>query len=301
MAKSVGVIIARVLVALIILAGIGACIYFFVIKNDNVRGAVYEELSKTLASENQNTLQTNIGTEIEKGTYYTFNKDVNDCGYDKIYLAYYIDQQILNTYSALLVYVGNIDNKRVNEIQDNITNYNNALTQALRSQTLFNDTYSQLGADEVTAENFKSMVQDFKSLQQVFHTLTTNTFNYVVEHFYKDINAKLSQKYVLTYGLSIQSNLMNVALNSETGVNANLYLDSKEMVNHFVDCKSNNFTSQSTDLDVAEFISLFSNAQKDFSGFLNSTDKAAYYNEASSDGKQDLYIIIRGFGLTGRV
>ena len=57
MAKSVGVIIARVLVALIILAGIGACIYFFVIKNDNVRGAVYEELSKTLASENQNTLQ----------------------------------------------------------------------------------------------------------------------------------------------------------------------------------------------------------------------------------------------------
>ncbi len=302
MAKSVGVIFARILVALIILAGIGACIYFFVIKNDNVRGAVHEEMSKLLTSKEQNTLTDNLG-ELESGTYYQYDQNVANQSYSGLYLTFYMDNEILDTYANLLMYIGNKDNTKATEIQNDIKTYQNSLTQALRSQSLFNQTYDELTtSDSANIQNFKSLIIDLKDLVKNFHKLTQDTFAYVTSYFYKNIDAKQSQKYVQTYGLSEEVELLKTAVLSDKGVNDVLYKDSLAMAKFYVQNKSNHFTTQSNDTQIAKFITVFSAKDKDYTAFLKSTDKADYYNKITdSVEKERIYLLLAGFGLVGRL
>ncbi len=302
MAKSAGVVFARVLVALIILAGIGACIYFFLIKNDNVRGAVHEEMSKLLASDEQKTLNTNLG-ELESGTYFDYNKNVSNQGYSELYLTYYMDNEILDTYANLLMYVGNKDNSKATEIQNDIKSYQTSLTQALRSQSLFNQTYNQLGTtNPATVQNFKSLIIDFEGLVKNYHKLAKDTFDYVTSYFYKNIDAKQSQKYVQSYGLSVEAELLKTAVLSGDEVSVALYKDSLAMAKFYTQSKSANFTAQSSDTQIAKFITVFSAKDKDYSAFLNSTDKADYYNKITDTvEKERIYLLLAGFGLVGRL
>lgn len=302
MAKSAGVVFARVLVALIILAGIGACIYFFLIKNDNVRGAVHEEMSKLLASDEQKTLNTNLG-ELESGTYFEYNKNVSNQGYSELYLTYYMDNEILDTYANLLMYVGNKDNAKATEIQNDIKSYQTSLTQALRSQSLFNQTYNQLDTtNPATVQNFKSLIIDFQGLVKNYHKLTKDTFDYVTSYFYKNIDAKQSQKYVQTYGLSVEAELLKTAVLGGDEVSVALYKDSLAMAKFYTQSKSAHFTAQSNDTQIAKFITVFSAKDKDYSAFLNSTDKADYYNKITDTvEKERIYLLLTGFGLVGRL
>lgn len=305
MAKtSSGVIIARIVVVLIILGIIGACLYFFVIKNDNVRGHVYEEITTTLNSDNQKTFESNIGSQIENGTYYNYSQNLSDDDaklYKSIYLSYYMDKEILDTYVDLLVYVGNTDNAKLQKINEKVSTYTTKLKTAVESQSRFNASYEANAGAIVPAvsADFKIFVNDFKSLQEVFHQITSETFDYVTKNYYKNVNAFLSQKYAQTYALNAQSNVLNNKISA--GFSDTVYSDSKALVNAYVGFKSSNFTAQSTNTDVSDYITLVANMQNDFSEFYNAESKSAYYSSSSDELKEKLVILARGLGISGRL
>ena len=302
MAKSAGVIVARVVVVVLILAAIAAIIYFLVIRNNGeARGPTYEEMNRILTSENQKTFEKNIG-ELESGSYFNYANGISNVDFKNVYLSYYMDKQILNTYKDLLLYVGNADARVLQNINDNLAEYEDALSAVVHSQELFNTTQSQgTGANEV-ATNFGYFVSDFIELQQIFHVIVNDTFNYVTEHYYENVNGFLSQKYAQTYILNVQSGLMNAKLTGEERVNDTLYQDSLAMAKFYADCAESNFTEQSNSSSaIPDFIALVSNMSYDFSGFYNAESKAEYYAAASDDTKSQLQVLARGLGLTGRL
>lgn len=305
MAKtSSGVIIARIVVVLIILGIIGACLYFFVIKNDNVRGQVYEEMSKTLASSEQSTFDKNIGSQIEDGSYYKLSQHLTENEaklYKTLYLSYYMDKEILDTYTDLLVYVGNADNAKLQKINKNLEDYKTALNTAVESQKRFNASYEANSGNIVTAvtADFAIFMNDFKALQEIFHKIASETFEYATNIYYKNTNAFLSQKYAQTYALNIQSGVLNSKISGE--FNEALYLDSKAMVNAYVNFKKSNFTAQATNTDVSDYIVLVANMENDFSGFYSAESKTEYYSSATNALKEQLAILARGLGISGRL
>lgn len=302
MAKSVGVIIARVVVIVLILAAIAAIIYFLVIRNNgDSRGPTYEEMNRILTSENQATFEQNIGG-LESGNYFNYANGISNVDFKNVYLSYYMDKQILNTYKDLLLYVGNADTRVLQNISNNLTEYESALADVVHSQELFNITQSQgTGASEV-ATNFGYFVSDFIELQQIFHVIVNDTFNYVTQNYYKNVNAFLSQKYAQTYILNIQSGLMNAKLTGEERINDVLYKDSLAMVRFYTDCAENSFTEQADPSSaMPDFIALVSNMSYDFSGFYNAENKAEYYAAADDNTKSQLQVLARGLGLTGRL
>lgn len=302
MAKSAGVIIARVVVVVLLLAAIGAIIYFFVIRNnDDGRGPTYEEMNRILNSENQATFEQNIG-ELETGNYFNYANGISNVDFKNVYLSYYMDKQILNTYKDLLLYVVNADARALQSISDNLAEYESALVDVVHSQELFNITQSQgIGASEV-ATNFGYFVSDFIELQQIFHVIVNDTFNYVTQHYYENINAFLSQKYAQTYILNIQSGLINSKLTAGERVNEALYQDSLAMVKFYTDCAENSFTEQAdSDSSIPDFIALVSNMSYDFSGFYNAESKLEFYDSADDSTKSQLQVLARGLGLTGRL
>ena len=302
MAKSAGVIIARVVVVVLLLAAIGAIIYFLVIRNnDDRRGPTYEEMNRILNSENQATFEQNIG-ELETGNYFNYANGISNVDFKNVYLSYYMDKQILNTYKDLLLYVGNADARALQSISNNLAEYKSALVDVIHSQELFNITQSQgIGASEV-ATNFGYFVADFIELQQIFHVIVNDTFNYVTQHYYENINAFLSQKYAQTYILNIQSGLINSKLTAGERVNEALYQDSLAMVKFYTDCAENSFTEQADSASsIPDFIALVSNMSYDFSGFYNAESKLEFYDSADDSTKSQLQVLARGLGLTGRL
>ena len=309
MAKSVGVIIARVVVVLILLAGIAALIYFLVIRGGDSRGNTYEEMVRVLTSENQATFEQNIGG-LESGDYYTYaNTDAGNINYKNVYLAYYMDSQILDAYKDLIVYVGDVDGEVISNLDNLISNYETTLAEVVHSQELFNTTHALLGNggqdNELYAEvsrNFGFFLNDFIRLQDIFHSIVSQTFNYVTSHYYQNVNPFISQKYAQSYALNIQSGLVNTALDSESGVGNTLYQDSIAMARFYVECKQTNFTEQSNSgLNLDEFISLVSNMSYDFTEFYNAVDKSSYFNSANDELKAQLRIVAAGLGLSGRL
>lgn len=301
---SAGVIVARIVVVLVILGIIGACIYFFLIKNDNVRGQVYEELTITLNSEQQKTFDQNIGSSLESGTYYNVAKNLTAeqfSLYKSLYLGYYMDKLILDTYDDVLVYVGNADNGKLQDIGRNVESYEQALSTAVASQERFNATYEANDGALTTAvsADFMIFVNDFKSMQAIFHSISNATFEYSTTHYYKNMNPMLSQKYAQTYIVNQQSNLLSSKISSS--VSDALYGDSRAMIVAYKDFKENDFTDQSNDADVSAFVILVSNMQNDFSAFYSAESKSAYYATASDALKQQLNVLARGVGLEGRL
>ena len=309
MAKSVGVIIARVVVVLILLAGIAALIYFLVIRNDSPRGQTYEEMVRVLTSQNQATFEKNIG-ELESGDYYAYaNTDASNKNFKNVYLCYYIDSKILDTYEDLLVYVGNADSKVTNSLNELISNYESALSKVVYSQELFNSTHDLLGSSGSNSEayaevsrNFSFFLEDFTKLQEIFHSIVSQTFNYVTSNYYQGVNPFISQKYAQSYILNVQSSLINAALNSEAGVGDTLYQESIAMARFYAECQESNFTEQSdSGLVIDDFIYLVSNMSYDFSEFYKAVDKGSYFDNASDSLKAQLRIIAAGIGLSGRL
>ena len=304
MAGKTGVIIARVAVCVIVLALIGVAIYFiFFFGKTGASNEAYENLNRVLTSADQKEFEGNIGS-LEDGAYYEFAQTSSNVDFESVYLNYSMDSLILSSYKDMMVYLNlnATDTSRLNSINGNIAEYERLLGILLQSQRMFNDTYEEFGATSAVNENFTTMVRDFVNLENTFRKITNDVFRYVTDNYYHNVNGFLSQKYAQTYALNVQSSVLNGKL--ATQVNTPLYEDSKAMMVFYATCSNSNFTEQSTQSSMADFVETVANVNLyDFNDFYSAENKNEYYTAQSGNEnfQQALAIVANGLGLTQRI
>ncbi len=303
MVASAGVITARVLAVVFLIALIGVAVYFiFFYGRTTPSSDAYENLTRILNSTEQQTFEQNIGG-LESGIYYEYAITSSSADFESVYLNYYIDTLIYDTYSDMLVYAGSIasDKSLLNTINENALSYESALATLLQSQKMFNDTYPD-GVSNAVESNFRTMVADFVRLENIFHQITNDIFRFVTDNYYNDVNGFLSQKYAQSYALNAQSGLLNSALSER--VNTPLYQDSIAMARFYNTCLQNDFTDQSTSTLMGDFVEVVADVNKyDFNEFYMSENKGEYYQNQSGDPEfySALTIVANGLGLSQRI
>ena len=301
--SSTGVIIARIAIVVIILGAIIGCICFFVLRGNNSRLDLFSQYNSVMYSANQNEVDSYLG-DFESGDYYTY-ANANDLDYKDVYIEYYMNKQISQAYSYLLIYTENSNNRLANEIGDLLNNYNTQLVYLLASQMLYESTLPEYTPTpeekEAILYNFNRMLDDFSDLTNIQRQITDKMFTLVTNSYFSNINAFSSLQYTMTYALNKQAGLVN-SVRNDSGVSDVLYQDAKAMITSFNTNLNAGFVAQSTNSNVQIMINYFlDDSNNHFDDLLNATDKGAYVN-ALSDAtfKNKVQLVMNCLGLQGR-
>ena len=309
MSKSKGVIITRIIVAVILLSLIVSCVYYFIIRaKDGAKNAdnpIFASLNSSLNSTNFRTIDKNLGS-LESGEYYSYAQTQGGLGYKEAYLLYYASREMLDAYGFRLI-SSHGDSSAVSQ---SITDVDNQAVILMRSQEVYNTTREAYGENPTDEErqallsNFNTVVKDLAKYSECMYNLSNAVFNYVNNSYYEGLNAFRSAQYLYGYCLDKQSNLLKEAVRIDfKNVNSILYQESLLMTQKFVEVKNAHFVAQTEDSDVAVVIDYFLDEANDsFEELLNSKDKANFVQQLTSQtDKQKSSLVLIVLGLQGRL
>ena len=282
---SKSVVLIRILVALIVIGALAACVYIFFIKN-NIKVQVYDSYNTILTSENQVNIDNNLGS-LESGEYYTYASAYTDLNYKEVYLSYYMNKQVLLSYSDLLVYANDRGKgKYAKEIQNLLNKYKEQQVVLLRSQQVFSTNKENYGENptseqkEAILNNFKQIISDLKEMNTTLKNLSNQVFLYCTTTYYKNGNEFNNLKYIFTYALDQQAAVYITALTSENGVNENLYNETKAMVLRYDLESRGSFESQGTTANNQEVVDYFIDSTNNhFDDFLKADNKSEFITQ----------------------
>lgn len=306
---SSGVIVTRIVLAVILLSLIFTCIYFFIIRaredakiTDN---EIFASYNATLNSADMIEIKKNLGA-LESGGYFAYAESQGGLGYKEAYLGYYASSQVLDAYSFRLI-----------SSRGNTSNINSALNalnaQAvvlLRSQVVYNtsrEAYGDTPNEEqrnALFKNFNVIVKDLKAFGNCMYDLAHEVFAYTSNSYYEGYDSFRSAQYVYGYCMDKQLHLLNEAVQIDvTNVNNILYTESKLMTNKFIEVKDNHFVAQTTDETVGSMVSYFTDeANNHFDTLLAAKDKADFVGKIVNETQKNKSTqVLIALGLGGRL
>jgi len=288
------------MVALCVFAG-ALCLYFFVFNHaPNERGkAIYTTLNTVIQSEEQAKLNSsvtglgNVGDTNKAQTYAENNKtSALSKKFRSAFLCYCVDREIVDTFKYEIGYLGNADFKMAQKLDKATFDYKEALTGVQKYLEMFNS--------QQTEANFGYMLEDFIKLEEANHSLAMTIIDYVGNNYYgyeEDLNKCASEKYMLTYVLSIQSKIAypyvsEGKLIDETGDPTTLYNDTLAQYKAYRTAKGNGFKKEIDNGYMIDFLCLMMGKQSELMPFFESIDKRGYYKKVTDTTvKEDIETI----------
>ncbi len=299
---SKGIKVARIIAVVFVVAVLFVALYFlFFNKSGNDGSKVFAEYNTVIKSEVNLNFDDKMGS-LESGDFYQYSQSQN-LDYDKIYLEYYLNVQIMEGFADGLVYAGNFRSAKVTNIINALEEYKTDLTAINKSIALFEGAKEQYGAtpteqqENAILANFKVVLSDFNNLVDTLRELAENVFLYVSEFYYQDVDAFKDEKFVFVYCLNEQAKIL-----STSEIDDVLYDDTMALIEGYEYVLGESFTTQSTDENIRLMINKFVNSGDKFAGLLQSKDKGKFVNDTTDENlKYDYQVVMRGLGLSGRL
>ena len=314
------------MIALCIFSG-ALCLYFFVFNRPaNEQGSeMYVRMNEVLSSKTQLDVDKALGDlDTGKCNEYVNNyllkqseteKQTLGKQFKSAFVCYYVDKQIIDTYKAEIVYLGNADIKNYVRLEGALDDYEVSLNAVKVYLDKFLVSYEDNVASESTQKDFAYMISDFEKLKDINHTLANTVVEYITNYYYGDVNKYSSAKYTFTYALNLQSNTAYshyIVTVKDTATQYYLYdtetyLDTVAQVKNYIEEKTDKFMASSKDSSVIGMLELMTFYNDEYTDFFTSNCKRVYYasiNASTNAGavkKSEIFTIAKGIGLEGRL
>ncbi len=301
------------MIALCVFAG-ALSLYFFVFNRaPNERGhEIYADLNQVLTSKEQQNVNIGLGAwgDTKNAQNYAQSSSSGELGpkFKALYLCYCVDKEIVDTYQFEAAYLSNADFKMAIKLDNAVKDYKSALANVQNYLDLFNQSYVKAGgtSSEETKNNFSYMLNSFGALETANHTLAMGLIEYVDKVYYgfeEKLNKYCTEKFVLTYALSCESNTIYTNRDKLCTLqgDSEAYRDASAQLSSYKTNKSTNFDKQVNDEDMLAFMSIMIGNGKAYIPFFESANKKDYYTKAAADAKTKLLAVAKGLGIDGRL
>ncbi len=309
MSQSKGVVITRVIVAVVFLSLVFTCVYFFIIKaKDNASHAdnkIFATVNTCLNSADIKTIDTNLGS-FESGAYYDYAQSQGGLGFKEAYIEYYGARQMLDVYGFRLI----TSRGDTTGINNKVKEINQQAVVLLRSQEVYNTTREAYGDNPTTAErqalltNFNVMTKDLKAYATDFYELASLVFDFTMSTYFEGLDRFGSAHYVYGYAFNTQLAVFNEAVQIDfTNINSTLYSDTKFMMLKLIEVASDNFSVETTDATVGVVLDYFKDdANGNFESLLKAKDKVDYVSKITDEAEKTKSTkVLEVLGFAGRL
>ena len=307
MSKSSGVVVTRIVLAVVLLSLIFSCVYFFIIKARNdaadADNEVFATYNSAISSENITSINRNLGN-LESGSYYDYSRANNIAGFREAYLSLYMSKQLLNSNSFRLI----SSHGDINPIQNKLNEINDSAKVLLRSIIVYNTSKESYGSaptaeqESALIKNFEMIVNDLTTYSSLYADLANIVFTYTSKSYFEGVKPFSSAQYLYSYCLDKQIAVLDKAVTDDKlNVGADIYDESIVVSRKFATVDATHYQAQTTDTVVMSVISACLSGVN-FDELLNANNKGEYYKAITDDNKKSqatqMMIVI---GLQGRI
>lgn len=302
MSKSSGIVVARVVLAVVLLSLIFSCVYYFIIKARNeaevADNPIFATYNTMMSADNVVDVAKNLG-DLESGEYYSYAVAHNVHGYRETFLSLYCSQQLLDANAYRLI-LAKGDTAPLVRALESVTDNAQVLMRSIIVYNTSKQAYGNAPTTEQAAallENFGMIVKDMVQYSAAMASMAQEVFLLTSQSYFGTVNAFDSAQYLYSFSLQQQMMVLDREIGNNLGnISDTLYDETRQIVQQFVSVSEAHFLAQTTCASVANVLGYYSQGAE-FDDFLSSPSKVAYVQamvDATQKAQCTQYLAVLG-------